>query len=225
MYMQYIDKLYTKVMRQYLSVKVLFADTVCLNIGAGGSRYQGWISTEKNQLDVTNPEHFAFLFSRKKISKILAEHVIEHIHENEFIEFLHFVKAYLEPMATIRIAVPDANHPSIYVRDLTKPGGEEPGADDHKVFYSIDRMRYIASKTFYKLDPIEYFDDKGFFHFNNISWDNGYICRSLTQYNGRFTVSKIERDKMFETIPAHLRNQFTSLNMTYTSLIVDFINT
>jgi hypothetical protein len=41
---------------------------------------------------------------------------------------------YLDTFGIIRIAVPDAYHPSGYVKELTKPGGSKPGADDHKVF-------------------------------------------------------------------------------------------
>ena len=155
---------------------------------------------------------------------MMAEHVVEHICEKEFLDFLRFVKDYLEPMASIRIAVPDAYHPSEYLRELTKPGGLEPGADDHKVFYSIDLLREIALKTNYKLDPIEFFDEKGFFHSDVRSWDNGYISRSSLEYKGLFINSPVEYQQMYESIPSHLREQFIEKNITYTSLIVDFIN-
>jgi predicted SAM-dependent methyltransferase len=201
------------------------SDIVCLNLGAGGTAYPGWISAEQYQLDITKPSDFAYFFRQKKISKILAEHVVEHVYEDDFRGFLCSVKQYLEPMANIRIAVPDAYHPSGYVRELTKPGGLEPGAEDHKVFYDVDRMREIALETDYHFESIEFFDIDGLFHSKLLDWNNGYISRSSTEYAGRFTYSEDEHKKMFESIPTQLRGQFLDIGISYTSLIVDFQNT
>jgi len=209
--------------RRRLADKILRADCVRLNIGAGRTRYKGWISVEKYALDITRPEDFSYFFGHKKISKILLEHVVEHIQQEDFLEFLTHVKINLVPGATIRIAVPDAYHPSEYVRELTKPGGLEPGADDHKVFYSIDLMTDIASKHGYTIKPIEFFDSKGFFHTDIDSWNNGYISRCSTNYEGRFTSNKDEFAKLIETTPADLRHQFIDNSISYTSLFVDFI--
>lgn len=210
--------------KRLLACKIQRTDCVRLNVGAGGTRYSGWISIEKEILDITKPDDFSYFFAQKKISKILAEHVVEHIYEEEFSNFLCFVKEYLEPMASIRIAVPDAYHPSIYVHELTKPGGLEPGADDHKVFYSIDLLREVALKANYIIHPVEFFDEEGLFHSNIKDWNNGYISRSSLEYKGRFTSSAVEYNKMYESIPTHLREQFVDKEITYTSLIVDFVN-
>lgn len=214
---------FNPVRKKVLARKILRANCVRINVGAGGTCYPDWISIEKDLLDITKKSDFLYYFTQKKISKILAEHVIEHVHQQQFFDFLCSVRDYLEPMASIRIAVPDAYHPSGYVRELTKPGGLEPGADDHKVFYSIDLMKEIASKTNYRLVPIEFFDDKGLFHSNIQGWDNGYISRSSMEYKGRFTESPEEYKRMYDSVPAYLREQFTSGKITYTSLIVDFI--
>lgn len=222
--MRLFSKCLNSIRKHLLVRKIQQIDYVRLNIGAGGTKYNGWISVEKDLLDITQLSDFDFYFSRKKISKILAEHVVEHVYKSDFINFLYFVRKYLEPMASIRIAVPDAYHPSDYVRELTKPGGLESGADDHRFFYSIDHMREIASSLNYILDPIEYFDKNGVFHSKLNSWDNGYICRSSTEYIGRFTTSPYELFKLHNTIPNDLKAQFVTNNITYTSLIVDFIN-
>ncbi len=204
--------------------ELINAAEIKLNVGAGGTSYAGWISAEKNQLDITKSETFKDAFKFNSISAVLAEHVIEHITKKDFIEFLYGIKPYLKQNSTIRIAVPDAFHPSEYVRNLTMPGGYEPGADDHKEFYSIDHMLNIAQLTGYKVVPIEYFDHSGIFVFQNDDWSNGFINRSFKHYKGRFTNNPKEFKKMIESTPLVLREQFYNLKMSYTSLIVDFIN-
>ncbi|MBU2569372.1 MAG: hypothetical protein KJ725_04920 [Gammaproteobacteria bacterium] len=193
-----------------------------LNVGAGGTSYPGWISAEKKQLDITKPNTFSGVFPLGSIKAILAEHVVEHITEEEFIGFMIGIREFLRNDACIRIAVPDALHPSIYVRDLTRPGGLEPGADDHKEFYSVYKMRNISEKTGYKLIPVEYFDHDGLFRYKEEDWSCGYIARSFRNYRGRFTSNEDEYKKMIESTPSELRYQFSELNMSYTSLIVDF---
>lgn len=199
------------------------ASVIRLNVGAGGTKYIGWISAEKNQMDITNANAFQEIFKPESISSVLAEHVIEHIEKQAFIDFLVGIKPFININGSIRIAVPDAYHPSEYVRDLTKPGGLEPGADDHKEFYSIDSIRDIAKKTGYRLNPIEYFGADGKFNYVDDDWSNGYISRSYREYTGRFTSSEEEYARMIKSIPVHLRQQFIDMKMSYTSLIVDFI--
>ena len=200
---------------------ILNTDVVRMNVGSGGTNYTGWVSVDKEVLDITNPDDFQFFFSEKQISKILAEHVIEHIYLNEFIEFLRNVKDFLTNDATIRLAVPDANHPSTYVRELTKPDGFEPGAEDHKVFYHIEMMRDIAKQLEYRLVPIEYFDEEGVFYSNIEGWKNGYISRCSVNYQGRFTSDVSEFRELLLTTPVQLRSQFIEKPISYTSLIVD----
>jgi predicted SAM-dependent methyltransferase len=194
-----------------------------LNIGAGGTEYPGWISAEKREFDIVATPSFSRFFGEYKIRNILAEHVIEHIRRDEFQLFLIKIRPFLHKNATIRIAVPDASHPSRYVRDLTKPGGLEAGANDHKEFYNIGMMELIAQQAGYRLKPVEYFDSNGFFHYIEQNWENGYISRSFKNYRGRFTSDKNEYNMMIETVPINLRKQFFQLNMSYTSLIADFL--
>lgn len=223
--MELLSRLLAPIRKRSLAREIMGSDIVRLNLGAGGTAYPGWISAEKYQLDITKSSDFEFFFREKNISKILAEHVVEHLYEDDFRSFLCSVKQFLEPMATIRIAVPDAYHPSGYVRELTKPGGLEPGAEDHKVFYDVDRMSEIALETDYHFESIEYFDIDGLFHSKLLDWNNGYISRSSTEYVGRFTNSEDEHKKMLESVPTQLRWQFLDSGISYTSLIVDFQNT
>lgn len=196
---------------------------VKLNVGAGGTAYEGWISAERHHLDITRPERFCRMLAGTKVERVLAEHVVEHVYRSDFEGFLAGIKPFMAEGGTIRIAVPDALHPSEYVRRLTEPGGLEPGADDHKEFYSIYDMREIAAGAGYALDPVEYFDDEGAFHHRSDDWTRGYVSRSLKNYRGRFTSDPGELQKLHDSLPERAKEQFVSMNITYTSLIVDFV--
>ena len=219
-------------LRKWLVRRRLFKDIAAaerkgeklrLNIGAGGTKYSGWISIEKIQLDITKSEDFIKFFKPGMIRNLLAEHVIEHIDLHEFEKFLFDIKPFLTEAAIVRIAVPDAMHPSGYVRELTMPNGLEPGADDHRYFYSIFDMQEIANKAGYELSPLEYFDENGIFHYKEDNWDQGYILRSSRNYKGRFTHDEKEMKNMINSIPKNLQHHFIDNKISYTSLIVDFI--
>lgn len=44
-------------------------------IGAGKTAYEGWISTQENELDLLNRVDFERMFAEEKPSAFLAEHV------------------------------------------------------------------------------------------------------------------------------------------------------
>ena len=203
---------------------ILTCKEVKIVVGAGPTKYREWFSTDIVTLDITKEYDFIKYFSKKKIKNILAEHVIEHLAYNDFIKFLQITKKYLKKGGIIRIAVPDKFHPSQYVRELTGVQGLEPGADDHKYFYGIDDLEKIAVENSFLIDKIEYFDEKGFFHTKSFNYDNGYISRCSKNYKGRFTENKEEYFKMISTVPFGLKEQFEKYNISYTSLLVDFIN-
>ena len=191
-------------------------------IGSSKTKYNGWFSTEQYFLDITKQEDWGFLFD-KKIDNILLEHVIEHLSYRDFVRFLEIVKKYLNKGATIRIAVPDKYHPSRYIRELTDVNGKEPGAKGHKYFYSIDDFEGIASQTGYVLRKLEYFNLNGLFIKNDFDYENGYISRCSYNYKGRFKNNPKEYKKMIDSVPFELKGQFQEHNISYTSLLVDFL--
>ena len=48
-------------------------------IGAGNTKFDGWISTQETELDLLNREDFERMFSEEKPTAFLAEHVWEHM--------------------------------------------------------------------------------------------------------------------------------------------------
>jgi predicted SAM-dependent methyltransferase len=198
-----------------------------LIVGGGNTFYKNWLYTDIYILNITSEKNWSKIFRKKEIKAILAEHVLEHLTNTDFEKFLRIVKPYLAKNASIRIAVPDKNHPSKYVKNLVKPGGSDHGSEDHKSFYSHNKFTDIAKKVNYNLVLIEYFDNGGIFKINNkrsIDSDSGYIKRSSKNYRGRFTNSLKEYNKMLLTTPVSKREQFIKNNFSYTSLIADFVN-
>ena len=197
-------------------------------LGAGDDRFDGWVSTDIHNFDIRNSNLWQYYFHKDTISNILAEHVFEHLNFSELCHVLMLCRSYMKTGANLRIAVPDANHPSKYVYNLTKPGGMEPGADDHKIFFDIEIANRVSKMFKFDLDLIEYFDEDGIFHYKENDWSKGFVSRSYKNYSGRFTVggrhfSQPELDKFYSSIPLKNIEQIKNLNITYTSLIFDLI--
>ncbi len=217
MLFRYIKKVFLKRKIKNMAIRKI----IC---GAGGTHYTGWVSFDIDTLNITKESDFEFYFEKNSISNILVEHVVEHLEKEEFIKFLQIAKTYLTRGGVIRIAVPDKFHPSRYVRELTGANGTEPGAEDHKFFYSIEDFEDIAKDLKYRIDKIEFFDSDGIFHMKDFSYENGYISRCSKNYMGRFTNNNEEYMKMITTVPENLRNQLIKNNISYASLLVDFIS-
>ena len=209
--------------RKMVMKRIRNADVVRLVVGAGATKYPGWISIEKNILDVTNREDWVALLGSKKIDNILSEHVFEHLEYDNAIQAFCNIAEFLADGGTFRWAVPDGYHPSAYVRDLTGTHGTEHGADDHKYFYTIDDVPEIEAVTGLKAESLEFFGKDGFFVGNPIGFNKGYIQRCSKNYRGRFTRSEKEMEKMLDSVPVHLRGQFVEQGLSYTSLLCDWI--
>jgi len=166
-----------------------FANGQDLNliVGAGTGRHfiglkenhqDGWLLTDQSSLDALNAADWVSVFSKLKIRRIMAEHVVEHWSTEEFRHFLSIIAPFLAPNANLRIAVPDGFHPDPnYIADV-RPGGSGPGSDDHEVLYTYQTMTKLLDEAGWPYDLLEYFDERGEFH--NKGWDpvDGFIQRS-----------------------------------------------
>jgi len=170
-----------------------------LIIGAGPTKYKGWFPTDIVTLDVTNENHFKKYFKKKKINKILAEHVLEHLSNIELDLMIQNFYKYSDENVNIRIAVPDGFHKSEEYINTVKPGGKGEGADDHKNLFNYRSLSALFDRYGFKASLIDYWDEEGEFHNNYSNDENGYILRSFLNDH---------------------RNKDGKAN--YTSLIIDF---
>ncbi|WFB35205.1 hypothetical protein P3T73_13650 [Kiritimatiellota bacterium B12222] len=155
-------------------------DLACtqLIIGAAGTRYEGWVATDKETLNLLDQESWMPLLSLESIDALLAEHIWEHLHPQEAITAAMTCYAFLKPGGHLRVAVPDGLQPRAAYIDAVKPGGTGLGAEDHKVLYTYASFRDLFEGVGFEVRLLEYFDEQG--HFHCAEWDpaEGMIQRS-----------------------------------------------
>ena len=148
-------------------------------LGAALTSQKGWFSSNEEWLDITNPIHWQRLFSkRRNLSNAVAEHVFEHLTEREMEKALFLIHKYLKKKGTLRIAVPDGNHPDSDYRKNTGIKGIGPDASDHKQFIKYEFIKEVLERKGYSCNLIEGFLFDGRLIQNKINNDFGYINRS-----------------------------------------------
>lgn len=150
-----------------------------INIGASETKFEGWFQTEQYFLDVSKRDDFVKMFSDRKINYILAEHVLEHITNNDLTIMLKNFVEFTDDDINIRIAVPDGFHSNLsYIEDV-KPGGKGAGAEDHKNLFTYKSLSKLFEDAGFKAHPIEYWDENKTFHQGYINDEKGHIRRSF----------------------------------------------
>lgn len=149
-----------------------------LNIGAGGTNYEGWHSLEIDQLNLLNKSDWSILFKEESISNILAEHVWEHLSLKEARIANRNCFKFLKAGGRIRLAVPDGFFPDEDYINYVKPGGYGLGSDDHKVLYDYKLLNNELQSAGFKVELLEYWDENGNFHFKEWKSEDGHVNRS-----------------------------------------------
>ncbi|HEX8491241.1 MAG TPA: methyltransferase domain-containing protein [Pyrinomonadaceae bacterium] len=164
-------------------------------LGAGTTDYKGWFGTHLETLDITSPRDWRNLFAPESIDRLLTEHVLEHLSEEECRIAVAECYRYLKRGGLLRIAVPDG-----YRRDAAYVAEASPPKDGHKVLFTVDTLVPLLESVGFRATPLEYFDAEEKFHAEEWDESDGFIKRSV-----RFdTQEDFKRGELF-----------------YTSLIVD----
>jgi predicted SAM-dependent methyltransferase len=150
-----------------------------LIVGAGKTSYKNWFNTDISTLDVTNENDFKKYFEKKKINKILAEHVLEHLTDKELKLMINNFYKYSSKDINIRIAVPDGFHADENYINRVRPGGFGDGADDHKHLFTYKTLGQLFEEGGFKSRPLEYWDENKVFNTDYQNDQNGYITRSF----------------------------------------------
>ena len=169
-------------------------------MGAATTNYPKWIPSNIDTLDLLQEKDFYRVLGNKKINKVLAEHVFEHLEEEDLLIALKNIHKFLMPGGNIRIAVPDGFHRDPSYIEYVKPGGNGPGGEDHKLLFNYQIMSNLLVESKFKVKLLEYWDESGKFHTTYQNDNLGYIIRCFIN---------------------HRYNQ--DGNPNYTSLIVDAI--
>ena len=159
------------------------AASLLVIIGAGDQRYDGWIPTNQEQLDLTVRESFEAFFGERRADGLLCEHVWEHLDRESAHSAARHCFDYLKPGARLRLAVPDRLFPDERYQLEVQVGGPGPAdhpAVDHQVVYDYACLSDVFVCAGFDVALLEWWDEEGVFHVE--SWDPalGIIYRSST---------------------------------------------
>lgn len=192
------DRVLKRIRRQR-KIRRLAAMRPCrVVVGASGRIPEGWIGTEVEDLDLLRPNTWERFFEPESIDAILAEHVWEHLSDEEGCLAAATCFRFLKSGGYLRLAVPDGNHPDPSYIEHVRPGGSGPGCDDHKVLYNYKVLSKVFERAGFQVKLLEYFDEDG--QFVRETWNpaDGMIRRSerfdLRNNNGRLAYTSIVLD-------------------------------
>lgn len=149
-----------------------------------GTKFNGWINTDIDILDITSLGNSNKLFKIDSISNILAEHVWEHLTKEESKKALDNCFRFLNKKGRLRIAVSD-NHLSDkdYI-DYVKPSGYGVGSDDHKVLYTYTTFSDELENSGFMVQLVEYFNESICFFKKKWFAEEGFVLR-IFEFNER----------------------------------------
>ena len=179
---------------------LLIGEAKRIVVGAGRTSFPGWLATDRATLDLLERDDFTRHWAPGTRTAFLAEHVWEHLSEEQGKQAAVNCLEFLRPGGRLRIAVPDGWNPDPEYREYVRPGGSGPGADDHKVFYTAASLTALLEGAGFTCTLLEYWDEAGVFQSSDWDAKQGHITRS----------------RRFDP-----RNQDGTLR--YTSLIIDAV--
>lgn len=151
-------------------------------LGAGEQSYEGWIATQREELDLLRRQDWEESFGSRRIDALLCEHVWEHLTEPQGRAAASHCYEFLKPGGYLRCAVPDAHFPDATYQSVVQVGGPGPAdhpAAAHQVLYDHHSFVRVFADAGFEVDLLEYCDDRGRFHYNQWSVADGPIYRSL----------------------------------------------
>lgn len=93
-------------------------------VGAGKTKYNGWVSTQENELNLLSIDQWENISKNDDIEAILAEHVWEHLSYEDGIKAAENCYKFLKPGGYVRCAVPDKNFKNEWYQNMVKVGGQ-----------------------------------------------------------------------------------------------------
>jgi predicted SAM-dependent methyltransferase len=151
----------------------------CLIVGANTDGLEGFVSTNFPFLNIVNPTHWLFLCFKNKLDVVLAEHVWEHLTEEDGKIGVKNICKYLNKGGVLIIAVPDGFHTDSGYIEYVKVNGSGLGADDHKVLYNYKSLGALFQDAGLEFEFLEYFDEKGQLNVNKSDVHYNLIKRSF----------------------------------------------
>ena len=150
-------------------------------IGAGNQRWEGWIATQQDELDLLKPETFTNFFADERAEKLLCEHTWEHLTTEQGVVAAETCFQFLVPGGRLRVAVPDGRFPDAEYQRTVQVGGPGPAdhpAAGHRVLYVAETLLAVFEKAGFEVTLLEWWDASGSFNTTQWSLEDGPIYRS-----------------------------------------------
>lgn len=163
-------------------------------LGAGQTSFEGWVSTQEQDLNLLDRQCFEKLFTENSIDAMLAEHVWEHMTKEEGIIAAKHCYDFLKCGGYLRVAVPDVNFKNEWYQNMVKIGGPGPAdhpAYTHKIVYDYKNLVDVFKKAGFEVELLEYCNEKGNFHYKYWNPQDGKIGRSF-RFDTRNSPEKLE---------------------------------
>jgi predicted SAM-dependent methyltransferase len=152
-----------------------------VSIGAGPQRWEGWIPTDRVDLDLASRDSFEAWFGSRRASALLCEHVWEHLDLDDSVRAASNCFHFLQPGGRLRVAVPDGLFPDAEYQRIVQVGGPGPKdhpAADHKVVYDYRTFVPIFEGAGFVVTLLEWWDEHGQFHHGEWDLADGPIGRA-----------------------------------------------
>ena len=166
---------------RFLKFKIIliFAKEVKIILGAALTSQKDWISTNEEWFDISKKADWQRFFkNKKKLKRALAEHVFEHLTKSEMKTALNLIYDNLIKDGTLRIAVPDGNHPNPQYREHTGINGIGADASDHKQFITFEYLKSELENCGFKCVLREGYKSDGSLVNEKFNSELGFIIRS-----------------------------------------------
>ena len=162
-------------------------------VGAGKVKYDGWVSTQENELNLLSIDQWENIAKNDDIEAILAEHVWEHLSYEDGVKAAKNCYKFLKPGGYVRCAVPDKNFRNEWYQNMVQVGGNgdpKHPAFTHKIVYDYRTFAQVFTQAGFEVELLEWCDETGCFHFKYWNEEDGRIGRSL-RFDSRNTEDKL----------------------------------
>jgi predicted SAM-dependent methyltransferase len=124
---------------------------------------------------------------------MLAEHVWEHMTEEDGINAAKNCYDFLKCGGYLGCAVPDINFRNNAYQQMVQVGGPGPidhPAYSHKIVYDYKSLKHVFEKVGFDVELLEYCDEDGKFHYKYWNESDGKIGRSF-RFDTRNSIEKL----------------------------------
>lgn len=151
------------------------ATKVIIGSASRNKRNPDWLPTTARTVNAFDRATYAQWWQPGTISAFLAEHVWEHLTEEQAVQADKIIFEFLKPGGWLRLAVPDGYTPDPDYIDHVKVGGDN---QYHQQLYTYKTMVQQLESAGFQVKLLEYFDEHGQYHHNPWDITTGFIKRS-----------------------------------------------